>query len=905
MATPEQINDLVALYAGYFNRAPDPEGLQFWIDQIDGGREFNTIAADFAASEEATALYPYLTTPDVATPSTFITSIYQNLFNRAPEPEGLQFWTDVLESGSVSVADMIEAIINGAVDAPDATPPTFDATTLENKIEVGRDFAQDAANTSGFEFDAEAKSAAIAAIDGVTNDEATVVAAKAATDAYLSGEANEGETSTLTTGVDDINGTADNDIINALTVNATTGEAASTLTSFDDIDGGAGTDTLNIYTAFDGDAEDEGADQNAGFPAMASVKNVEIVNVLNGNEGVASLADASNYTGVEQLWQVNAAADVTNLEATTTAGLRGVTATAADALTINAEEAATSASIALENLKGDKASGDGAVQNQAVLSVKGDALTTVNVSGSLAQAATGATAAAASLALDVTLAEDAQAATVNTGVATTLTIENADSSTEELTSIDASASTGDITYAGDTAVSNLQTGSGDDTVTLNTTFSDDVTSASVETGAGDDEITLAATNAGDVTADAGAGDDTVNVAAIDDLSTDSSVDGGEGTDTLAITGNGAVSLVAEDYTLLNAIFSNFEELSFAGAATFDASRLADYKSFTLEAGGTVTEVADDQAITTGGDLNVTAAGYDATGSATVYAGNLNVTANGGEEEGIDSAPGDRTTVTAQAESIELTAAATEDDAAAVTLDGDVKEATINVNTFVDEATETFNGASVVVETATATDAVTETDDQTGETTVVTPAEPASLASMTTLTLTGNGSASVTNGEGTALITVDASALNSVNAEGKAAAGLNYNSSNAAAETVTLGDGLDDITLGASTVAKTDTIVGFNLATNEAGEFDENTSDDLDFMSLGDDVEAIGEIEADSLDLALIDAIAEGDEVNGIIFDFDGDTYVYQSANDVVDDGDALVKLAGGVDQDLLDDMFAA
>lgn len=895
MATPEQINDLVALYAGYFNRAPDPEGLQFWIDQIDGGREFNTIAADFAASEEATALYPYLTTPDVATPSTFITSIYQNLFNRAPEPEGLQFWTDVLESGSVSVADMIEAIINGAVDAPDATPPTFDATTLENKIEVGRDFAQDAANTSGFEFDAEAKSAAIAAIDGVTNDEATVVDAKAATDAYLAGEANEGETLTLTTGVDDINGTADNDTINALTVNATTGADASTLTAFDDIDGGAGTDTLNIYTAATTakDAEAQSG-QNIAFPASASVKNVEIVNVLNTEEGVASLADASNYTGVQQLWQVNAAADVTNLEATTTAGLRGVTATAADALTINAEEAATSASIALENLKGDDVTADAVagdenvdpvveaapatVQNQAVLNVKGDALTTVNVSGSLAQAATGATAAAASLALDVTLAEDAQAATVNTGVATTLTIENADSSTEELTSIDASGSTGDITYAGDTAVSNLQTGSGDDTVTLNTTFSDDVTSASVETGAGDDEITLAATNAGDVTADAGAGDDTVNVAAVDALSTDSSVDGGEGTDTLAITDSEGVSLVAEDYTLLNAIFSNFEELSFGGAATFDASRLADYKSFTLEAGGTVTEVADDQAITTAAALNVTAAGYEeAEGDEdTVYAGNLDVTANG------------TTTVTAEAESIDLTAAATEGAAAAVTLAGDVKEATINVNTFVDEATNTDNGASVTVNTA-----------------------DGALDALTTLTLAGNGSASVNNGNGTSLVTVDASALNSVDAEGKAAAGLNYNSSNAAAETVTLGDGLDDITLGASTVAKTDTIVGFNLATNEAGEFDMDASDDLVFEGLGEGVTAIGEIEAASLDLALIKALDdESDAADGIIFDFDGDTYVYVDNGDAegaatgtVDDSDSLVKLAGGVDQDLLDDMF--
>ena len=91
MATSTQINALTALYVGYFDRAPDPAGLQFWIDQIDGGREFNTIAADFAASAEAEALYPYLTTPAVSTPSTFVQNIYLNLFGRAAETEGLDF----------------------------------------------------------------------------------------------------------------------------------------------------------------------------------------------------------------------------------------------------------------------------------------------------------------------------------------------------------------------------------------------------------------------------------------------------------------------------------------------------------------------------------------------------------------------------------------------------------------------------------------------------------------------------------------------------------------------------------------------------------------------------------------------------------------------------------------------
>ena len=290
MATTAQINAIAALYAGYFNRAPDPEGLQFWIDQIDGGREFNTIAEDFAASEEATSLYPYLTAPDVASPSTFITNVYQNLFNRAPDAEGLQFWTDVLNSGSVSVADMIEAIIEGAVDAPNATPATFDKTTLDNKVEVGLDFAADAANTSGFDFDDADKSAATAVIDSVTNEEATVDAAKASTDAYLSGTSNQGQTYTLTTEIDALTGSTADDTFTGVAGNILNG----TFNTGDSINGGTGNDTLNIIAT------------QGGTVTPASMTGVENISVQDLSGGLN--INLANATGVESVASKNSTA---------------------------------------------------------------------------------------------------------------------------------------------------------------------------------------------------------------------------------------------------------------------------------------------------------------------------------------------------------------------------------------------------------------------------------------------------------------------------------------------------------------------------------------------------------------------------------------------------------------------
>jgi hypothetical protein len=277
---------LVSLYVGYFNRAPDPAGLQFWIDQVEAGRDTNTIAADFAASPEAKSLYPFLTTPDVSSPTSFITAVYANLFNRAPDAAGQAFWEQQLSSGAVSPADAIDAIIKGATTAPDST-------ILTNKNTVGLDFATDAGNTPGFTFDLNGASgsAATSAISGVTEDTSTVIAAQAATDAYLNGIAGAGETLTLTTGVDDLAGTASNDTFKGLV----DGAATETLNALDEIDGGAGTDTLEIAAV--------GALTTADIPTtITSVENITVratggVTVdSSGISGVTSLASTQSTT---------------------------------------------------------------------------------------------------------------------------------------------------------------------------------------------------------------------------------------------------------------------------------------------------------------------------------------------------------------------------------------------------------------------------------------------------------------------------------------------------------------------------------------------------------------------------------------------------------------------------------
>ncbi|WP_306397880.1 DUF4214 domain-containing protein [Telluria beijingensis] len=101
-----------SFYLGYYGRPADPDGLAFWSMQLgraDG--DFDTIAQAFAASEEAAIRFGSADT------EARIAQIYQNLFERAPDSEGLAFWTKAIAQGHISMADAALYIARGAQQA--------------------------------------------------------------------------------------------------------------------------------------------------------------------------------------------------------------------------------------------------------------------------------------------------------------------------------------------------------------------------------------------------------------------------------------------------------------------------------------------------------------------------------------------------------------------------------------------------------------------------------------------------------------------------------------------------------------------------------------------------------------------------------------------------------------------
>ena len=114
-------NQINKLYVGYFDRAPDPAGLNFWIGQANAGGSIVDIAQSFAAGSEYASIYGGLGN------SALIDKIYDNLFGRDPDAGGLAYWTAQLESG-VSSGRLIVDIMSGAQGN--------DKTILENTTVV-------------------------------------------------------------------------------------------------------------------------------------------------------------------------------------------------------------------------------------------------------------------------------------------------------------------------------------------------------------------------------------------------------------------------------------------------------------------------------------------------------------------------------------------------------------------------------------------------------------------------------------------------------------------------------------------------------------------------------------------------------------------------------------------------
>lgn len=293
-----------AIYIAYYGRAAEDAGFAFWTGEAarlagEGASNIDiavNFASRFADVEESQARYPFLSDPTVAGAETFVNNVYQALFARDADADGLDFYSqrvvNQLDAGE-PIGDIVLDILAGARDS--------DAQILENRATTAQAYT-DAHRAFDLSYATDDSRRAIDAVSGEqTPEQARQTGFDRASD-NLAAAGTDGDFVSLRA-FDDFTGSAANDFINALGVELQAG---------DRIDGDGGVDRLNWLLT------------DANETTAVNLVDLEWVYLTNTAQEAVEV-DAEGWSDVERLWNTDSteALTISNLDAVPGVGLSG------------------------------------------------------------------------------------------------------------------------------------------------------------------------------------------------------------------------------------------------------------------------------------------------------------------------------------------------------------------------------------------------------------------------------------------------------------------------------------------------------------------------------------------------------------------------------------------------------
>lgn len=166
-----EASGIAQLYLASFGRAPDADGLDYWLQQeYTGKTSLQQMTASFVSSSEYQARFP------VSTDATaLVTAVYKNVFSRTPDTGGLNYWVNALNSGAQTPQSLILNMLGSAQNS--------DLTLINDRDNVALYYTGKLAET-GHSYD---QSGITSLLQSVTSDAATVTSAHATIDNAMAG----------------------------------------------------------------------------------------------------------------------------------------------------------------------------------------------------------------------------------------------------------------------------------------------------------------------------------------------------------------------------------------------------------------------------------------------------------------------------------------------------------------------------------------------------------------------------------------------------------------------------------------------------------------------------------------------------------------------------------------------
>jgi hypothetical protein len=102
------------LYATFFNRAPDPGGLSYWIGQIQAGMPRDALLSSFMFSPEfSTYMQSTLGSTNTARAEVgMVMDFYRGILSRLPDTAGFTYWVQMMRSAQCQGAAAVYAQVN-------------------------------------------------------------------------------------------------------------------------------------------------------------------------------------------------------------------------------------------------------------------------------------------------------------------------------------------------------------------------------------------------------------------------------------------------------------------------------------------------------------------------------------------------------------------------------------------------------------------------------------------------------------------------------------------------------------------------------------------------------------------------------------------------------------------------
>ncbi len=174
MAGTSYQSDLIKLYLAAFIRAPEKSGLEYWMAQLSAGKSFDSVLETVFSLDIVKQIYPEGLSNDA-----FVTLIYVNVFGKAPDVEGLNYWSKKLTNGQ-NRGNLVMDMINTGLSTPDGTPGK---AYIVNRLAVA-EFAVGQQNFQRADFTPAYLKSIMATVNA---DSATVTTAESAMNSSVTG----------------------------------------------------------------------------------------------------------------------------------------------------------------------------------------------------------------------------------------------------------------------------------------------------------------------------------------------------------------------------------------------------------------------------------------------------------------------------------------------------------------------------------------------------------------------------------------------------------------------------------------------------------------------------------------------------------------------------------------------